>query len=306
MDYFKVTTGIDSSDSFINLFPTPPTVYIGQAATTLTINGAGGGTLTLGNNSSTINIGESATTLNIGKTSTSSFNIGSSATTVNPTYNFATGATASGYNKTINLGTAGLSGSTVTLNIGSDISTSTTNLYGKVLVKRNDATQEGGQIDFARSTDNTSAFTLDVYGSTATPSFRVIDNNANVRWSIDGSGLMALQKNISYPATTTYSGAGTMAAAAIIGKNVLWTGGAATLTIPTAASLDSAWTILNSAAPNESTIEWTLINGGSGTVTIAAGTNHTLFGTLTLGTNLAAKFITRKIGTTSYSTARMA
>lgn len=52
---------------------------------------------------------------------------------------------------------------------------------------------EGGQIDFCRSTDNASAWGIDVYGNTSTPALRIIDNTATVvRMQIDGSGRVTL------------------------------------------------------------------------------------------------------------------
>ena len=56
-------------------------------------------------------------------------------------------------------------------------------------ISRVDSSNEGGQLDLCRSSDNTSAWAIDVYGSTSTPSLRFIDNvAATERMRIDSSG----------------------------------------------------------------------------------------------------------------------
>ena len=57
---------------------------------------------------------------------------------------------------------------------------------GPIKLSRNDSSSEGGQIDFARSTDNATSWSIDVYGNTSTPSLRFFDSV--VRMQIDGSG----------------------------------------------------------------------------------------------------------------------
>lgn len=60
---------------------------------------------------------------------------------------------------------------------------------GSVIVGRVNSGSEGGQIDMCRSSDDASAWAVDVYGSTSTPSLRVVDNTASAtRLEIDGSG----------------------------------------------------------------------------------------------------------------------
>jgi hypothetical protein len=60
---------------------------------------------------------------------------------------------------------------------------------GGVSLPRIDSTTEGGQLNLNRSTDDTSAWSVDVYGSTSTPSLRFVDNIAGAtRMAIDGSG----------------------------------------------------------------------------------------------------------------------
>lgn len=52
---------------------------------------------------------------------------------------------------------------------------------------------EGGQVDLCRSTDNASAWAIDVYGNTSTPSLRIIDNIATAsRLIIDSGGRVTM------------------------------------------------------------------------------------------------------------------
>lgn len=55
----------------------------------------------------------------------------------------------------------------------------TTSPSAQVTVGRLDSSSEGGQIDLCRSSDNASAWAVDVYGSTSTPVFRIVDNTAS-------------------------------------------------------------------------------------------------------------------------------
>jgi hypothetical protein len=60
---------------------------------------------------------------------------------------------------------------------------------GEIKAGRVDSTNEGGQVTFGRSTDNASAWYIDVYGNTSTPSLRFVDvSTASVRANIDSSG----------------------------------------------------------------------------------------------------------------------
>lgn len=88
---------------------------------------------------------------------------------------------------TLGLSTNGTAAITVdtSQNVGIGITSPTT----KLTVGRVDSSNEGGQIDLCRSTDNTSVWAIDVYGNTSTPTLRFLDNTvASVRGSFDGSG----------------------------------------------------------------------------------------------------------------------
>ena len=60
---------------------------------------------------------------------------------------------------------------------------------GEIRAGRIDTNEEGGQVSFSRASDNLTAWYIDVYGSTSTPSLRFIDvSNSAIRSVIDGSG----------------------------------------------------------------------------------------------------------------------
>lgn len=65
----------------------------------------------------------------------------------------------------------------------------TTSPSAQITIGRLDTGSEGGQIDLCRASDNASAWAIDAYGSTSTPSLRFVDNVASAtRMSIDSSG----------------------------------------------------------------------------------------------------------------------
>lgn len=100
-------------------------------------------------------------------------------------------------------------GDTMSGNLGIGAAPSAPLTIGRV-----SSTNEGGQIDLCRSTDNASAWGIDVYGDTSTPSLRILDNiAAAVRLQIDGSGrvttpnqpaFFARGRNSTFTAISTY------------------------------------------------------------------------------------------------------
>ena len=71
-----------------------------------------------------------------------------------------------------------------------------------VVLGRVNSGSEGGQVDLCRSSDNTSAWAIDVYGSTSTPSIRIVDNVASVtRMEINGLGDPTFSGYLNVPNT---------------------------------------------------------------------------------------------------------
>jgi len=84
---------------------------------------------------------------------------------------------------------------------------------GEIRAGRVDSSYEGGQVSFSRSTDNTTAWYIDLYGNTSTPLFRVVDvGGSAVALSLSSSGTLALRGassssgvGISFPGTQVAS-----------------------------------------------------------------------------------------------------
>jgi len=77
-------------------------------------------------------------------------------------------------------------GGTINGSIGINVAVNTGNT---LTLGRVNSVNEGGQVDLCRASDNASAWGIDVYGDTTTPSLRIIDNTAAaVRLSVDNAG----------------------------------------------------------------------------------------------------------------------
>jgi len=78
---------------------------------------------------------------------------------------------------------------------------------GEIKAGRVDSSQEGGQVSFGRASDNNTGWYLDVYGSTSTPSLRLVDvSNSSVRMVVDGSGVTCFQGTVCTPQASIASG----------------------------------------------------------------------------------------------------
>lgn len=88
---------------------------------------------------------------------------------------------------------------------------------GEIKAGRVDSSYEGGQFSLARSTDNATAWYMDVYGNTSTPQLRFVDvSTSSVRANIDSSGNFTVNsgnlvigtagKGIDFSATANSSG----------------------------------------------------------------------------------------------------
>jgi hypothetical protein len=94
------------------------------------------------------------------------------------------------------------------INSSGHLNTNTISTVGLNL-SRQDAISEGGQINFKRSTDDANSWYLDVYGSTSTPNFRVV-NNSQIPIDINYNGVIRMENQPAF-----YSqGSGTTAFAA--------------------------------------------------------------------------------------------
>ena len=92
-------------------------------------------------------------------------------------------------------------------------------LGGEIRAGRVDNASEGGQVSFSRSSDNATAWYLDAFGNTSTPSFRIVDVSAGaVRATFDSSGNFQFNSGYGSAATAygcrawvNFNGTGTVA-----------------------------------------------------------------------------------------------
>jgi hypothetical protein len=120
------------------------------------------------------------------------------------------------------------------------------------------------------------------------------------RMGIGNFGI-SVSGNVQYNLQTLETGTATLTAADILTRNIYVSSGTFSLTLDTGTNFDSALT-----APSiGTTIEWVVMNDGTGTITVQSGTGHTLRGSGTVSATSAARFITRKTGTNFYVTYRL-
>jgi hypothetical protein len=108
------------------------------------------------------------------------------------------------------------------------------------------------------------------------------------------------------PVPTALTGTATLTIAQLLTEIITVTStSAVTLTLPTGTLTDAG--ILAGGLSTNGAFDWTIINLGSssGTVTIAAGTNHTFVGSTSIAISTSAGFRTRKTGTGVYVTYRI-
>jgi len=103
------------------------------------------------------------------------------------------------------------------------------------------------------------------------------------------------------PNITAKNAAATLTAAEVLTRILSYTGAAATVTLPTGTDLD--------AGANFSTntgIEWSVINTGSGTCTVAVNTGITSLGALTVAAGASGLFRIRRTGAATFVIYRLA
>jgi hypothetical protein len=127
------------------------------------------------------------------------------------------------------------------------------------------------------------------------------DGSADVTWTLSDIGVAY----ISQPTPTTITGAATLTIAQLQTNVIKYTGGAASLTLPTAANIDAG------ASPTIATnqaFDFFVVNAGSGTATIATNTGLTLVGLMTVSTAnpSAGHFRCQKTGAGAYTVYRVA
>ena len=102
-------------------------------------------------------------------------------------------------------------------------------------------------------------------------------------------------------APTTKNGAATLSGAELITGLLSYTGAAATITLPTGTNIEGALTW----AGNDVSMDWFVINTGSGTCTIGANGNTTL-GALTVAASTSGHFRIRRTAANTFTVYRLA
>lgn len=116
---------------------------------------------------------------------------------------------------------------------------------------------------------------------------------------VDGDVILQHGVYFEMTAPAAKSAAATLTGAEVIAGYVQYTGAAATLTMPTAANLQAAMPA-GVATLNNIAFDFTIINTGSGTATLAVSTGITAIGALTTATNTATTFHIRKTANNTF------
>lgn len=133
------------------------------------------------------------------------------------------------------------------------------------------------------------------------PQLFVTNNTERMR--IDASGYVQITSNELLPyqgAQTTKNGAATLSSAEIVTGILQYTGNAQTVNFPTGANIEAALTW----AGNNVSLDFFVINTGTGTCTMGANGNTTV-GVLTVAINTSAQFRIRRTGTNAFTIYRM-
>lgn len=99
------------------------------------------------------------------------------------------------------------------------------------------------------------------------------------------------------------TGTTTLTIAELLNGIIQNTGAAATFTLPTGALIEAG---LPSPFPVDMSFDFTLVNTGTGTITLGTATGLTLVGTMTTAINTATLFRVRKTATDAYTVYRLA
>lgn len=102
-------------------------------------------------------------------------------------------------------------------------------------------------------------------------------------------------------AQTSKSAAATLTASEVLNWILQYTGSTATITLPTGTDLDTGASMINSMS-----FDWSVINTGSGTCTIAVNTGITAVGALTVSSGSSATFRIRKTAANTFTIFRIA
>lgn len=101
---------------------------------------------------------------------------------------------------------------------------------------------------------------------------------------------------------TSFAAAATATIADLLLGIVRYTGAAATVTLPTGTDIEGG---VPATFPNNHSFDFSVINTGSGTVTLGTATGLTLIGGMTVAAGVSGMFRVRKTGTNAYTVYRL-
>ena len=104
------------------------------------------------------------------------------------------------------------------------------------------------------------------------------------------------------PAQTSKAAAATLTIAELENGIIQYTGAAATLTLPTGTLIEGG---LPATFPVDMAFDFSVINTGTGTVTLGTATGLTLVGAMTTAINTSTVFRVRKTATNTYTVYRI-
>ena len=165
------------------------------------------------------------------------------------------------------------------------------------IIARQDPSSYGSIIYGTNSTNKSWYSGLFANGSDDYTLHTLVSGTTTERWRITEAGVIAYNQ----PAPTSKSAAATLTIAELQTGIIQYTGAADTLTLPTG-TLTQAGFI---ATYTNMTFQWSVINTGSGTCTIAAGTDHTIIGSATVAAGDSGRFATRRTAANTYVTYRL-
>lgn len=122
-----------------------------------------------------------------------------------------------------------------------------------------------------------------------------------VRWTSGGGLILGSTLYQAQGTQTSKNTAATLTIAELLTGIIQYTGTAQTLTLPTGANIEGG---VAANLPNDRSFEFSIINTGSGTATVAANGNTTV-GLLTVAASTSGRFRVRKTGTNTYTIYRL-
>jgi hypothetical protein len=117
------------------------------------------------------------------------------------------------------------------------------------------------------------------------------------RYRITNDGVMCHDQ----PTPATYAAAATLTVADLKTGIITYTGGAATLTLPTGTLTEGGF----AGIYTNMTFEWSVINTGAGICTIGAGTAHTIVGSGSVAIGASARFTSRRTAANTFVSYRL-